>query len=41
MKEEWRNSCLCLPLICCGMQGKRIDYGKVKIEVLNLFLDDE
>ena len=28
---------LCLPLICCRMQGKRTDYCKVRIEVLNLF----
>ena len=28
---------LCLLLICCRMQGKRTDYSKVRIEVLNLF----
>ena len=28
---------LCSPLIRCRMQGKRTDYCKVRIEVLNLF----
>ena len=28
---------LCSPLIRCGMRGKRMDYCKVRIEVLNLF----
>ena len=41
MKEKWRISCLCSPLICCRMQGKRTDYCKVRIEVLNLFLGEK
>ena len=28
---------LCSPLIRCRLQGKRTDYCKVRIEVLNLF----
>ena len=28
---------LCSPLIRCRMQGKRTDYYKVRMEVLNLF----
>ena len=34
-------SSLCSPLICCRMQGKRTNYCKVRIEVLNLFLGDK
>ena len=40
-KEEWRISCLGLPLICCRMQGERTDFCKVTIEVLNLFLGEK
>ena len=32
---------LCSPLIFCRIQGKRNDYCKVRIEVLNLFLGEK
>ena len=33
IKEECWISSLCSPLVCCRMQGKRIDYCKIRIEI--------